>query len=121
LKNASIATHDREAHWQATRAELESIQKRGNLVTTVGLLLLCALLALNVVQWRQITPWSIFWAATTLSIVAISMWFVITRKRRLAESRGLICGACNYKPHDTEIQDVIDSRMCPRCEEPLGH
>jgi hypothetical protein len=49
------------------------------------------------------------------------MWFVITRKRRLAEARGLTGGACNYKPHDTEIQDVIDSRTCPRCAEPLGH
>lgn len=121
MKHASIATHDREAHWQATRAELDSIHKRGNIVTTIGLVLLCVLLALNVVQLRQITPWSIFWAAMTLSFVAASMWFVITRKRRLADSRGLNCGACSYKPHDTEIHDVIDSRTCPRCEGPLGH
>ena len=120
MKQASIATHDREAHWQATRAELESIQKRGNIVTVIGLALLCALLALDVVQWRQITPWGIFWATMTLGSVAVSLWFVITRRRRLAESR-LNCGACHYKPHDTEILDVIDSRKCPRCDAPLGH
>lgn len=120
MKNASIATHDREKHWQATRAELESIHKRGNIVTTSGLALLCLLLALNVVQWREITPWSIFWAALSLSIVGAAAWFVITRKRRLAESRGLICAACSYKPHDTEIQDVVETRTCPRCDAQLG-
>jgi hypothetical protein len=120
LKNVFIGTQDREAHWQATRTELESIKRRGNIVTTIGLALLCLLLVLDVVQWRQITLWSIAWAALSLGIVAASLWFVITRKRQLAESRGLICSACSYKPHDTEIQEVVETRVCPRCAEPLG-
>ncbi len=120
MKNVSVATHDREAHWQATRAELESIQRRGNLVTTIGLVLLCVLLWANVVEWRQITLKSILWTSATLCIVAAGTWFVVTSRRKLAESRGLICSACSYRPHDTEIGDVIETRVCPRCETPLG-
>jgi hypothetical protein len=121
MKNATIATHDREAHWQATRAELESIQRRGNLVTTAGLALLCVLLWADVLDWRQITWSGIFWTSTTLAIVAAGIWFVVTRRRKLAESHGLICGSCSYRPHDTEIADVIETRACPRCGTQLGH
>jgi hypothetical protein len=119
MKNASIA-QAREARWQATREELQSIQKRGNIFTTAGLALLCALLAFNVVERGAIEPWGIIGAAAALVMVAASVWFVITRKRRLAESRGLTCVACQYRPHDTDIQDIVNSGICPRCEEPLG-
>ncbi len=120
MKNVSIATRDREAHWQATRAELESIQRRGNLVTTIALAPLCVLLWFNVAEARQITSWGIFWTSATLGIFAASIWFVVTRRRRLSESRGLICGSCNYRPHDTEISDAIETRACPRCQAQLG-
>ena len=51
--------------------------------------------------------------------IALGVWFVTTRRRRIAAARGLNCDACSYAPHDTEIEDVAAERRCPRCNSEL--
>ena len=53
------------------------------------------------------------------AVIVADVWFVTTRKRRIAASRGLICSSCSYSPHDTEIEDVAAERRCPRCASEL--
>ena len=54
-------------------------------------------------------------AGLVFAVIVTGVWFVTTRKRRIAAARGLICSSCSYTPHDTEIEDVAAERHCPRC------
>lgn len=116
--NASVDPRSREAYWQATQSELKSIRRRGDLLILGGALVLLALVALNREYSRELVAWLVVAGALVLVFLA-SLWFVTKRKRRVAMTRGLVCGSCDYMPHDTEIDDVASSRRCPRCNHAL--
>ena len=104
-----------DSYWVATQDELKSVRRRGDLLIVAGALraarddggiarqrLMISEVMLIGARWcsRSSSAWS---------------WFVTSRKRRIAETRGLVCSSCRYLPHDTEIDDVASTRHCPRC------
>jgi len=115
LNSASFDTRSRDAYWQATQSELKSIRKRGDILILGGAAVLFALLAVYRERSGNLAAWLIA-AALLLAVMFVSLWFVTTRKRRLAVTRGLVCTHCAYMPHDTEIEEVAVTRTCPRCE-----
>ncbi len=104
----------KDSYWRATQAELDSIQRRGEYL----LLALVAATILGAIFVREMlggnSPWMFAGAAFLLFFVA-EVLYVASRKRRIAEMRGLTCGKCAYTPHDTEINDVASTRHCLRC------
>ena len=104
----------RESHWGATQAELKSARRNGDLLIVAGVGLLLAALIIARGYTDDLRTWLIVEGLVFIVIVA-GVWFVTTRKRRIAASRGLICSSCSYTPHDTEIEDVAADRRCPRC------
>lgn len=118
VKIISIDERTREAYWHATRSELRNIQRRGDYLVFGGALALLAVLFYNHDRSSQLQYWLVVGGLTLLVILA-SLWFVTTRKRRVATARGLVCASCSYMPHDTEISDVVESRRCPRCDHSL--
>jgi hypothetical protein len=114
VKNTSLAPGVRDSYWRATQAELHSIQRRGEylLLTSVAALIVGAILV------RDRIDATTFWVVTLLAALAAftaEVFYVVSRKRRLAAARGLVCGNCSYTPHDTEINEVAGTRKCPRC------
>jgi len=117
-KIVSIGERNREAYWHATRDELKAIQRRGDYLIFAGALALLGVLFYNHDRASQLQYWLVVGGLTLLVILG-SLWFVTTRKRRVATARGLVCSSCSYMPHDTEIGDVVESRRCPRCDHSL--
>jgi hypothetical protein len=107
-----------DAYWDTTQDELKTIQRRGDAGIFAGAAILLALLAYNREQASELFWWL---AAGTglLAVIAQTLWFVTTRRRRIAAARGLVCSLCEYVPHDTEITEVAATRRCPRCDESL--
>jgi hypothetical protein len=119
VKSLSVDSHARDAYWHATQAELKSIQNRGDAVTLLLVATVGALLAIFRNSWEQATAWNILVVTLPFVAISISVWFVISRRRRVAAARGLVCGECGYMPHDTEITAIAQTRSCPRCEASL--
>jgi hypothetical protein len=117
VKASLVDPGAREAYWSATHVQLKSIQRRGDALTLLAVAAACPLLVIFRSSWAQAAPWAILWM--TLATVSFSVWFVISRRRRIAAARGLVCGQCKYMPHDTEIMEVAQTRQCPRCEASL--
>jgi hypothetical protein len=107
-----------DAYWDATQDELKTIQRRGDGVIFAGAAMLLGLLAYN----HELAGARIWWFAAgagVLIVIAQALWFVTTRRRRIAAARGLVCSLCKYIPHDTEITEVAATRRCPHCDESL--
>jgi hypothetical protein len=105
----------RDAYWSATQAELKSIQRRGDAITLLSVAVACSLLILFRGALEQVTTWNVLWVTLPLAVISMSVWFVARRRRQIAVARGLICARCEYRPHDTEIMEVAQTRCCPRC------
>jgi hypothetical protein len=116
--SASFDTQGRDAYWHATRSELKSIRRRGDVVTLTGAAALLALIFLYRDHSQELSAWLVA-AALLLGLIGASLWFVTSRTRRVAIARGLLCSRCSYMPHDTEIEEVASTRTCPHCEESL--
>jgi hypothetical protein len=120
VDSSQLNSASRDAYWQVTKAQLKSAQKRGEILSLIGLGLLGLLL------WQYPGPGdnSVGWAAgiagIALAVVALPQVFVARRKRRISASRGMTCRHCEYVPHDTEISEVSTTRECNRCRKPLG-
>jgi hypothetical protein len=120
VKSAIIDHRARDAYWHATRNELKSAQRRGDVLILAGAVALLALVAFNREKAGELTWWLVG-GSLLLAIIAGSLWFVTKRRRRIAATRGLVCAQCAYVPHDTEITEVADTRLCPRCGQSLEH
>ena len=118
MNSASFDTRSRDAYWQATQSELKSIRKRGDVLILAGAAVLLSLLAWYHERSDSLASWLIA-GGLLLAVILLSLWFVTTRKRRVAVTRGLVCTQCDYMPHDTEIEEVAETRACPRCEKSL--
>ena len=120
VDSSQLNSASRDAYWQATRAQLKSAQKRGDVLSVLGVGLLGLLL------WQYYEPgahevtWTASVAAVALALVALPQLFAARRKRRISAMRGVNCRQCGYVPHDTEISDVVSARECNRCQKPLG-
>src|SRR4051812_23329695 len=118
VKNTSLAPGVQDSYWRATEAELHSIQRRGE----YSLLASVAALILGSIFMRDRVEGTTFWllvGGTTFALLIAQVFYVVSRRRRIAAARGLVCGSCSYSPHDTEISEVVGSRRCPRCASPL--
>ena len=118
VKLTSMESGSRDSYWSATQAALRAVKRRGDLLIIFGA---CTLFALEMVlpeSARDLRGMMIA-AMLVLALIGGYVWFVTSRKRRIAESRGLVCLHCDYLPHDTEIDEVADSRRCPRCASEL--
>jgi hypothetical protein len=118
VKDIPLAPGVRDSYWRRTQAELHSIQRRGEYVLTasVAALILGAILVRDRIDGA--TYWMLIAGAASAFFVA-EVTYVASRKRRIAATRGLVCGKCSYAPHDTEINDVASTRQCPRCADQL--
>lgn len=120
VDSSQLNSASRDAYWQATRAQLKSAQKRGDVFSVLGVVLLGLLL------WQYYEPgvravgWAASVAAVALALVALPQLFAAKRKRRISAMRGMNCQHCGYVPHDTEISEVVSARECRRCQKPLG-
>jgi hypothetical protein len=112
--NTPVEPGSPDSYWVATRQELASVKRRGDLLIVGGAGVLLALLAAlpDTIHDRRSMQ---IGALLMLALIVGVVWFVSTRKRRIAATRGLVCGRCHYLPHDTEIDDVASNRHCPRC------
>ena len=118
MKLTSVEIGTRDSYWGATQDALRAVKRRGNLLILFGA---CALFALEMVLPESARDMRglMIGALLVLALIGGYVWFVTSRKRHIAESRGLVCLRCNYLPHDTEIDDVADTRHCPRCSAEL--
>jgi hypothetical protein len=118
MNSTSLDPGSRETYWHATQAELDSIRRRGDSLTFIGVA--APLLFLWLMRGR-LDELSVQIAAVVIFAVVYgcALWFVTSRKRQIAMSRGLVCSHCGYAPHDTEINEVASSRRCLRCEADL--
>lgn len=116
--SASFYTQGRDAYWHATQSELRSIRRRGDVVMLTGAVALLALIFLYRDHSQELSAWLVA-AAILLAVIGVSVWFVTSRTRRVAIARGLRCSRCWYMPHDTEIDEVANTRTCPHCEQSL--
>jgi small basic protein len=117
VDSSMVNSASRDAYWQATQAELSTAQRRGDMVSLVGLVLIAALL------WflgDSVGMWAAGIASVALAVVAIPQLFVARRKRRISAARGLNCQHCGYVPHHTEISEVAVTRECRVCEKSLS-
>ena len=114
VKLTSMETGSRDSYWSATQDALKAVKRRGNLLIFLGAGALFALEMVLPESARDLRGMMIG-AMLVLALIGGYVWFVTSRKRQIAESRGLVCLRCNYLPHDTEIDEVADSRRCPRC------
>ena len=103
-----------DSYWVATRQELESVKRLGDLLIVGGAAVLLAMLAAmpDTIHDRRSM---LIGALLMLALIVGVVGFVSIRKRRIAATRGLVGGSCHYLPHDTEIDDVASNRHCPRC------
>jgi hypothetical protein len=118
--SSQLNSASRDAYWQVTQAQLKSAQTRGDVLSLVGLGLLGLLLWQSHEPGNNAVSWAATIAALALVIVALPQLFVARRKRRISAMRGMNCKHCGYVPHDTEISEVVSTRECCRCRQPLG-
>jgi hypothetical protein len=110
----------RDAYWQATQAQLRSAQQRGDVLSLVGLGLIGALLWYYGVPGDNVATWAVSIGIVALAVVVLPPLLVARRRRRISAARGMNCQHCGYVPHHTEISEVVSTRQCRRCEQPLG-
>ena len=118
VDSSQLNSAGRDAYWQATQAELTSAQRRGDILSLAGLVLIGPLF------WFYREPGSVaVWAASiatfALAAVAVPQLLVARRKRRISATRRLNCQHCGYVPHQTEISEVASTRVCRACEKSL--
>jgi hypothetical protein len=104
----------RESYWSETQCELRSARRRGDLIILAGTAVLFLALAFNRHSIDELAVWVVL-SLLLIAIISSAAWIVATRKRRIAAARGLVCSDCSYSPHDTEIEELISTRKCPRC------
>ena len=114
MKSTPVEAGTRDSNWSATQEALRLVKRRGDQLIVFGA---CTLFALEMVlpESARDLRGMMIGAMLVLALIGGYVWFVTSRKRQIAESRGLVCLRCNYLPHDTEIDEVADSRRCPRC------
>ena len=113
-KHTPVDPGARDSYWGATQAELKSARRYGDLLILAGVGLLLAALVIVRGSTDDLRIWLIV-EGLVFTVIVAGVWFVTTRRRRIAAARGLICSSCSYTPHDTEIEDVAADRRCPRC------
>jgi len=118
MKLTSVESGSRDSYWSATQDALRTVKRRGDLLIFLGAGVLFALEMVLPESARDLRGLMIG-AMLVLALIGAYVWFVTSRKRQIAESRGMVCVRCNYLPHDTEIDDVADTRHCPRCSAEL--
>lgn len=118
--SASFDAQGRDAYWQATQTELKTIRKRGDVLTLTGAAALLALIFVYRDRSQELATWLVA-VTILLAVIGTSLWFVTSRKRRIAIARGLVCARCAYMPHDTEIDEVASTRTCPHCDQALDN
>lgn len=118
VKSTSVESGSRDSYWSATEEALKAVKRRGDRLIVFGA---CALFALEMVlpDSARTLRGMLIGGMLVLALIGGYVWFVTSRRRQIAESRGLVCLHCNYPPHDTEIDDVAHSRRCPRCASDL--
>ena len=119
VDSSQLSSASRDAYWQATQAELNSAQRRGDILSLVGLVLISVLLWFFREPGDSVGPWAAAIAIVALAVVAIPQLFVAKRKRRISAARGLNCHHCGYVPHHTEISEAVATRECRVCEKSL--
>ena len=120
MKHAHVGSeHHSEAYWQATREQLEAAQKRADLLTLAGVIALSGLLWVYHEPGDGFGRMALAGIGIALLVIGVPVWFVTRRKRQITATRGLICAHCSHVPHDTEISEIVASRVCPNCSKPL--
>jgi hypothetical protein len=114
VKITPLAPGVRDSHWRATQAELHSIRRRGELMLLAGvsLLVMAVLLIRDRIGGSR---FPIIVASAVFALFVAELLYVVKRRRRIAASRGLVCGQCGYTPHDNELTEVASTRECPHC------
>jgi len=120
VDSSQLNSASRDAYWEATQAQLKSAQTRGDLLSLLGLGLLCLVLWQDHEPGGNVVSWAAGVAGIGLLIVVLPQLLVLRRKRRISEMRGMTCHHCGYVPHDTEISEVATTRHCQRCDHLLG-
>ena len=117
VKFTPVEAGSRDSSWSATQEALKSVKRRGDLLILLGA---AALFALEMVlpESAHDQLGLLIGAMLVLALIGGYVWFVTKHKRRIAASR-LACRRCSYVPHDTEIDEVVDSHRCPRCSAEL--
>lgn len=118
VKFTAVQAGTRDSQWSTTQQALKAVKRRGDLLIVSGAAALFAL-AMVLPESAHDQRGMLIGAMLVLALIGGYVWFVTSHKRRIAESRGLVCLRCNYLPHDTEIDDVAQSRQCPRCDSDL--
>jgi hypothetical protein len=104
----------RDLYWSTTQSELRSAKRRGDLMVLAGAAALLTTLAFNRDRVADLGFWLVL-ATLLAGLISYAAWVVARRKRDIAAARGMICSQCEYTPHDTEIEELVETRHCPRC------
>jgi hypothetical protein len=104
----------RDSHWFATQCELRTARRRGDVVVLLGAAALLSTLAFYQDRIGEIGPWLIL-STLLLAVISTATWIVAKGKRRIAIRRGMVCSHCEYRPHDTEIDEIALTHQCPHC------
>jgi hypothetical protein len=120
VDSSRLGSASRDEYWLTTQAQLKSAQKRGDALSVLGVGLLVMLLWQYYEPGDQAVSWAVTIAVVALALVALPQLFVARYKRRISAMRGMNCRHCGYIPHDTEISEIVSTRACSRCHEPLG-
>jgi len=119
VDSSQLSSSGRDAYWEATQAQLKSAQTRGDLLSLVGLALLCLALWQDHNPGENVVSWAAGVAGMGLLIVALPQLLVLRRKRHISAARGMTCRHCGHVPHDTEISESASTRHCQHCDQTL--
>lgn len=120
VDSSQLNSAGRDAYWEATQAQLKSAQTRGDLLSLLGLGLLCFVLWQDHDPGDDVVSWAAGVAGLGLMIVALPQLLVLRRKRHISAARGMTCKHCGHVPHDTEISESANTRHCQHCDQTLG-
>jgi len=119
VDSSQLNSASRDAYWEATQAQLKSAQTRGDLLSLLGLGLLCLVLWQDHDPGDDVVRWAAGVAGIGLLIVALPQFLVLRRKRHISAARGMTCRNCGHVPHDTEISTSATTRHCQQCDHTL--
>ena len=119
VDSSQLNSAGRDAYWEATQAQLKTAQTRGDLLSLVGLGLLCFALWQDRGPADDVVSWAAGVAGIGLLIVALPQLLVLRRKRHISAVRGMTCRNCGHVPHDTEISESANTRHCQQCDHTL--
>jgi hypothetical protein len=120
VDSSQLDTVNRDAYWLATQVQLRSAQQRGDILSLVAFVPIGAVLWYYGAPGDKVAIWAASFAIVALAAVALPQLLVARRKRRISAARGMNCQHCGYVPHQTEISEIVNTRQCRRCEQPLG-